>query len=158
MPHRALSLMRDILALPTFRTASFTQVWIPGAVHGGATSGALHCCPEALVNPFLGGSIMDARLLPPVGHRLPFHQGGRVLQFLQARCAVRGWIIAALPLGGQDDVGEGYLHTLIENLIMSLYERAHGAHGEGWYLLSRVQIQSSCFCVLLILDSSLNLS
>ena len=131
VPHRALSLMRDILALPTFRTVSYTQVWIPGAVHGGATSGAMHCCPEALVNPFLGGSIMDARLLPPVGHRLPFHQGGRVLQFLQARCAVRGWITSAIPLGGQDDVGQGYLHTLIESLIMSLYERGHGAHGEG---------------------------
>ena len=131
VPHRALSLMRDILALPSFRTVSYTQIWIPGAVHGGATSGSLHNCPEAMVNPFLGGSIMDSRLLPPVGHRLPHHLGGRVLQFLQARCAVRGWITSAVPLGGRDDVGQGYIHTLIESLLMSLYERGHGAHGEG---------------------------
>jgi hypothetical protein len=132
--HRALSLMRDILALPTFRTVSYNQIWIPGAVHGGSTAGSLHCCPEVLVNPFLGGSIMDARLLPPVGHRLPFHHGGRVLQFLQARCAIRAWITSAIPLGGQDDVGQGYIHTLIESLIMSLYERGHGAYGEGTLL------------------------
>ena len=131
VPHRALSLVRDILALPAFRTVSYTQIWIPNAVHGGSTSGALHCCPEVLVNPFLGGSIMDARLLPPIGHRLPYNRGGRVLQFLQARCAVRGWITSAIPLGGQDDVGQGYIHTLIESLLMSWYERGHGAYGEG---------------------------
>ena len=131
VPHRALSLMRDILALPAFRTVSYTQIWIPHAVHGGATSGSLHCCPEVMNNHFLGGSIMDARLLPPINHRLPFHQGGRILQFLQARCAIRGWIISAVPLGGRDDVGNGYIHTLIESLLMSLYDRGHGAHGEG---------------------------
>lgn len=131
VPHRALSLARDILALPAFRSVSYTQIWIPNAVHGGSTSGALHCCPEVLNNPFLGGAIMDARLLPPVGHRLPYHQGGRVLQFLQARCAIRGWVIAAIPLGGRDDVGQGYIHSLIESLLVSLYERGHGAHGEG---------------------------
>eukprot|EP00980_Cylindrotheca_fusiformis_P030936 scaffold25657_cov264-Cylindrotheca_fusiformis.AAC.1 len=75
--HRALSLMRDILALPTFRTVSYSQIWIPGAVHGGSSSGSLHCCPEVSVNPFLGGAIMDARLMPPLGHRLPYHHGGR---------------------------------------------------------------------------------
>lgn len=131
IPHRALSLMRDLLALPAYRTTSYTQVWIPNATHGGGTSGALHCCPEALVNPFLGGAIMDSRLLPPVGKRLPFHCGGRTLQFLQARCAIRGWITAALPLGGSDDVGHGYLFSLFESFLMSLYERGHGAHGEG---------------------------
>lgn len=131
VPTRALSLMRDVLALPSFRTVSYTQVWIPEAVHGGCTSGALHCCPEALNNPFLGGSIMDSRLLPPLNHRLPYFHGGRVLQFLQARCAVRGWIVSAIPLGGRDDVGNGYIHTLLESLIMSLYERGHGAFGEG---------------------------
>jgi hypothetical protein len=129
--HRALSLMRDILAFPAFRTVSYTQVWIPRAVHGGSTSGALHCCPEVLINPFLGGAIMDSRLLPPPGHRLPYHQGGRILQMLQSRCAVRGWIISAVPLGGRDDVGHGYIYGLIESFIMSLYERGHGAHGEG---------------------------
>lgn len=128
---RALSLMRDILAIPAFRTVSYTEIWIPDAVHGGHTSGALHCCPEVLVNPFLGGSIMDARLLPPPGHRLPYHHGGRVLQSLQARCVVRGWITSAIPLGGRDDVGQGYIHALIESLMMHLYERGHGAHGEG---------------------------
>jgi hypothetical protein len=131
VPTRALSLMRDILALPAFRTVSYTQIWIPHAVHGGVTSGALQWCPEALNNPFLGGSIMDARLLPPVNHRLPFHQGGRSIQCLQARCAIRGWIVSAVPLGGRDDVGNGYIHTLVESLLMSLYERGHGAHGEG---------------------------
>lgn len=132
VPNRALSLMRDILALPAYRTASYTQIWIPDAVHGGSTSGALHCCPEVLINAFHGGAIMDSRLLPPVGgYRLPYYNGGRTLQFLQARCAVRGWIVAALPLGGHDDVGFGYIHTLFESFIMSLYERAHGAHGEG---------------------------
>lgn len=131
VPHRALSLMRDVLAVPSFRSQSYTQVWIPNAVHGGCTSGALHNCPEVLVNPFLGGAIMDSRLLPPVGARLPFYQGGRVLQFLQARCAVRGWITAALPLGGNDDVGTGYIFAVFEALIMSLYERGHGGQGEG---------------------------
>mmetsp|Transcript_44511 Transcript_44511/g.50305 ORF Transcript_44511/g.50305 Transcript_44511/m.50305 type:complete len:1980 (-) Transcript_44511:115-6054(-) len=131
VPHRALSLMRDILALPAFRTASYTQIWIPHAVHGGVTSGSLHCCPEVMNNPFLGGSVMDSRLLPPINHRLPYHQGGRILQFLQARCAIRGWITSAIPLGGRDDVGNGYIHTLIESLMMSLYDRGHGAHGEG---------------------------
>ena len=135
--HRALSLMRDLLAFPAFRTVSYTQVWIPNAVHGGVTSGALHTCPEVLSNPFLGGSIMDARLLPPVGHRLSYHHGGRVLQFLQARCAIRGWTIAAIPLGGRDDVGQGYIHTLIESLMISLYERGHGSHGEGTYTSNR---------------------
>ncbi|KAI2508507.1 hypothetical protein MHU86_5906 [Fragilaria crotonensis] len=131
VPHRALSLLRDILALPTYRTASYTQIWIPDAVHGGGSSGALHCCPEVLVNPFLGGAILDSRLLPPPRSRLPYHAGGRVLQFLQARCAVRGWITAALPLGGHDDVGYGYIHSVIESCLMSLYERGHGAYGEG---------------------------
>ena len=131
VPHRALSLMRDILAFPAFRTVSYTQIWIPNAVHGGSTSGALHCCPDVLVNPFLGGAIMDSRLLPPAGHRLPYHYGGRALQFLQARCAIRGWITSAIPLGGRDDVGFGYIHSLFESFIMSMYERGHGAFGEG---------------------------
>ena len=74
---------------------------------------------------------MDSRLLPPTGSRLPFYQGGRVLQFLQARNVVRGWITATLPLGGRDDVGMGYLLFLVESLIMSLYERGHGAQGQG---------------------------
>lgn len=131
VPHRALSLMRDVLALPSYRTSSYTQVWIPNAVHGGLSSGALHNCPEVLVNCFLGGAIMDSRLLPPIGSRLPYYQGGRVLQLMQARCAIRGWISATLPLGGGDDVGSGYILTLIEAFIMSMYERGHGAHGEG---------------------------
>lgn len=137
VPHRALSLMRDVLAAPTYRTYSYTQIWIPNAVHGGCTSGALHHCPEVLVNPFLGGAIMDSRLLPPVGYRLPFFQGGRVLQFLQARCAIRGWITAALPMGGHDDVGTGYLLSLVESFIMSLYERGHGGQGEGKIVFER---------------------
>jgi hypothetical protein len=132
--HRALALMRDVLALPTYRTASYSQIWIPDAVHGGVTSGALHNCPECLTNSFLGGAILDSRLLPPVNMRLPFYQGGRVLQFLQARCAIRGWTLAALPIGGNDDVGAGYLHMVVESFIMSLYERGHGGSGKGMLL------------------------
>jgi hypothetical protein len=131
VPHRALSLMRDILAAPAYRTSSYTQIWIPNAAHGGGTSGALHCCPEVLNNPFLGGAIMDSRLLPPPKFRLPYHAGGRVLQFMQARCAIRGWIVASLPLSGHDDVGQGYLLSVIESCLMSLYERGHGSYGEG---------------------------
>ncbi|CAB9511471.1 Peptidase family M1 [Seminavis robusta] len=133
VPHRALSLMRDILALPAYRTAAYTQIWIPGAVNGGYSSGALHSCPEVLgANSFQGGAIMDAGLLPPVGKRIPYFQGGgRVVQMLQARCAIRGWIMSSLPLGGQDDVGGGYIHSLIESFMMSFYERGHGAFGEG---------------------------
>jgi hypothetical protein len=131
VPLRALRLMRDVLALPSFRTWSHTQVWIPDCVSGGATCGALHTCPEVSVNGFLGWSLLDSRLLPPPGSRLPFHQGGRVLQFVQARAAIRGWLTSALPLGGQDDVGNGYIHSVTESFLMSLYERAHGAHGEG---------------------------
>lgn len=129
--NRALSLMRDILSLPSYRTKSYTQIWIPDAVDGGLSCGTLHSCPEISCNCFLGGAILDSKLLHPIGYRLPFYAGGRVLQFAQARCAVRGWIISALPLGGSDDVGHGYIHTLIEKFIMSLYERAHGAYGEG---------------------------
>jgi hypothetical protein len=131
VPNRALSLMRDILSLPSYRTMSYTQIWIPDAVDGGVSSGSFHSCPEVSCNSFLGGAILDSKLLHPVGQRLPFFGGGRVLQFAQARCAIRGWIISALPLGGSDDVGHSYLHSLIESLIMSLYERAHGAFGEG---------------------------
>ena len=83
---------------------------------------------------FPTGAILDSTLLPPPGHRLPFYSGGRVLQILQARCAIRGWIRAALPLGGTDDIGYSYIHTLFEEFLMSLYEKAHGAFGEGGYL------------------------
>jgi len=131
VPNRALSLMLDVLALPSYRTMSYTQIWIPNAVDGGKSCGALHSCPEVSCNPFLGGAIIDSTLLPPLGHRFPFYSGGRVLQLLQARCAIRGWINAALPLGGTDEVGYGYIHTLFEEFIMSLYEKAHGAFGEG---------------------------
>ena len=129
--NRALSLMRDILALPSYRTMSYTQIWIPNAIDGGSSCGALHSCPEVSCNPFLGGAIMDATILPPLGQRLPFYFGGRSLQLLQARNAVRGWIRAALPLGGTDEIGYSYIHTLFESFIMSLYERSHGAFGEG---------------------------
>lgn len=36
-----------------------------------------------------------------------------------------------MPLGGEDDVGFGYLHGLVEALLFSLYERGHGGYGEG---------------------------
>jgi len=75
---------------------------------------------------------MDSRNLPPPGYRLPYYAGGRVLQFLQARCVIRGWITAALPMGTfYDDIGMGYIHSVFESFLMSLYERGHGAIGEG---------------------------
>ena len=133
VPNRALSLMRDVLALPSYRTSSYTQIWIPNAYMSGDNSGGnMAGCPEVGgCNTFLGGAILDATLLPPPGMRLPYYDEGRSLQFLQARNALRGWVRAALPLGGDDDVGQGYLHVLIETFLMSLYERGHGAFGEG---------------------------
>lgn len=107
--HRALVLMKDVLRLPTFRTNSYTQVWIPGA-------------PPS---PLLGMAILDARLL----ERTPFYMGGRALQMTQARTAIRGWILSALPLAETDPVGDGYLLALVEAFIIALYERGHGAQG-----------------------------
>ena len=133
VPNRALSLMRDVLALPSYRTSSYTQIWIPNAYMSGDNSGGnMAGCPEVGgCNTFLGGAILDSTLLPPPGMRLPYYDEGRSLQFLQARNALRGWVRTALPLGGDDDVGQGYLHVLIETFLMSLYERGHGAFGEG---------------------------
>lgn len=132
VPNRALSLTRDVLALPSYRASSHTQIWIPAAVDGGSSSGSMRDCPEAGgCNPFLGGAIFDAATLPPPGKRLPYHAGGRSLQFMQARAAIRGWVVAALPLGSQDDVGMGYLYCIVESVLMGLYEKGHGAWGEG---------------------------
>ncbi|KAL9189004.1 hypothetical protein ACHAXT_011494 [Thalassiosira profunda] len=133
VPNRALSLMRDVLALPAYRTAGYTQIWIPDARLSGSNSGGnMVGCPEVEgCNPFLGGAILDGALLPPPGMRWPYYHEGRALQFLQARNAVRGWVRAALPLAPGDDVGQGYLHALVEAFLMSLYERGHGAFGEG---------------------------
>lgn len=145
--NRALSLMRDILSLPNYRTSSYTQIWIPFCVDGGVSSGTLHACPDISCNPFLGGSIIDSNMLPAPGTRLPYYFGGRIVQMLQARCAVRSWITAAVPLGGQDDVGYSYILGLFEQFLMSLYERSHGAWGEGgskfsFYHSKRFSLQS----------------
>jgi len=133
VPNRALSLMRDILALPAYRTSSYTQIWIPNAQLSGSSAGGnmTGCAEVSGCNCFLGGAIIDSTLLPPPGRRLPYYDGGRYLQFIQARNAIRGWIRAALPLGSGDDVGQSYLHSMVETFIMSLYERGHGAYGEG---------------------------
>ena len=133
VPNRALSLMRDILALPAYRTSSYTQIWIPNAQLSGSSAGGnmTGCAEVSGCNCFLGGAIIDSTLLPPPGMRLPYYDGGRYLQFIQARNAIRGWIRAALPLGYGDDVGQSYLHCMVETFIMSLYERGHGAYGEG---------------------------
>ena len=133
VPNRALSLMRDILALPAYRTSSYTQIWIPNAQLSGSSSGGnmTGCAEVSGCNCFLGGAIIDSTLLPPPGMRLPYYNEGRYLQFIQARNAIRGWVRAALPLGSGDDVGQSYLHCLVETFIMSLYERGHGAYGEG---------------------------
>ena len=133
VPNRALSLMRDVLALPAYRTSSYTQIWIPYAQWSGdCCGGNMVGCPEVGgCNPFLGGAIMDSTLLPPPGMRLPYYEGGKYLQFLQARNAIRGWVRSALPLGSNDDVGQGYLLCVIESFLMGLYEKGHGAIGEG---------------------------
>ena len=62
--HRALELMRNIIGLPSFRTRSYTQVWLPGAVDGGSSCGTLAACPEVTCNPFLGGGIVAAGKQP----------------------------------------------------------------------------------------------
>jgi len=131
VPMRALSLMRGILSIPRFRTSSHTQIWIPGAVDGGSSSGALCTHPEIVCNAFIGGAIFDSSLLHPPNLRLPYYFGGRTCQFLQAQSAIRGWIIATTPLAGDDDIGQSYIHVLFECLLMSFYERAHGSFGEG---------------------------
>ena len=149
VPNRALSLMRDILALPAYRTSSYTQIWIPNAQLSGSSAGGnmAGCAEVSGCNCFLGGAIIDSTLLPPPGMRLPYYDGGRYLQFIQARNAIRGWIRAALPLGSGDDVGQSYLHSMVETFIMSLYERGHGAYGEGggkgsYYFTKRYAIGS----------------
>ena len=131
VPMRALSLMRGVLSLPRFRTSSYTQIWIPLVVDGGSSSGALCTHPEVSCNAFIGGAIFDSLLLHPPSLRLPYYAGGRILQFLQAQAVIKGWITAAVPLGGDDDIGQSYILTLFECLLMSLYERSHGAFGEG---------------------------
>jgi len=129
VPRRALSLMRNVLALPTYLTDTYTQLWIP---NGTIASGAFHQCPQATgCFPWFGGAVFDSKMLPPPGSRMPYYAGGRAVQMVQARSAIRGWVTAALPLGGNDDVGMGYLLTLVEAFIMSLYERGHGGQGEG---------------------------
>jgi hypothetical protein len=131
VPMRALTLVRGILSLPRFRSSSYTQIWIPLAVDGGSSSGAWNTYPEAICNSFIGGAIFDSSLLNPPSFRMPFYSGGRALQFLQARAAINGWITAAIPLGGDDDIGHSYIHRLFECLLMSFYERSNGAFGEG---------------------------
>jgi len=129
VPLRALSLTREILALPAFRSSTYTQVWLPACVNGGSSSGMWQQCQS--LNSWLGGGTLDSNLLPPQGHRLPFYAGGRVLQMAQAHCAIMGWVVSSLPLGGEDDVGQGYIHSLISAQLMEIYERAHGGTGEG---------------------------
>lgn len=98
-PIRALALMRDILSLPSYRTSSYTKIWIPYCVDGGVSCGALHACPDISCNSFLGGSIIDSNMLPAPGTSLPFYFGGRTVQMLHDRCVVRSWITAVVPLG-----------------------------------------------------------
>ena len=81
VPNRALSLMRDVLALPAYRTSSHTQIWIPHAHFSGSDCGNVVSRPEVGgCNPFLGGAILDATLLPPRGKRLPYYDAERALQ------------------------------------------------------------------------------
>ena len=131
VPLRALSLTREILGLPSFRSKNYTQIWLPACVDGGTSSGGWHQCQSVAYNSWIGGATLDSNLLPPQKHRLPFHAGGRVLQMAQARSAIMGWIVSSLPLGGEDDVGQGYIHALFCAQLMDIYERTHGGSGEG---------------------------
>lgn len=131
VPLRALSLTREILGLPAFRSSTYTQVWLPSCVDGGSSSGTFHHTATVACNAWMGGATLDSHLLPPLNHRLPFHAGGRVLQMAQARNAILGWVLSSLPLGGEDDVGQGYIHHLMTSQLMEIYERAHGGSGEG---------------------------
>jgi hypothetical protein len=125
----ALTFACDVLQLVSHRSSSYTQIWIPNAVHGGNTSGALHTLCQS--NTFLGGAILDSLLLPPVHKKLPYYTGGRNLQLVQASSAIGGWVKLALPLGDEDHVGNGYIHELVTSVLMSLYERAYGSFGQG---------------------------
>lgn len=102
--------MREVLQI-SFRTTHYVQIWLP----------------MQQAEPFLGGAILDSRLLEP--DRLPYYAGGRTLQFHQAQAVVQGWITAALPLGSGDDVGDGYLWSVVQAIVWSLYERGHGVVG-----------------------------
>ena len=152
--HRALSLMTDVLGLPScgsIYTNSFTQVWLPLK---GECSGTLSNFPSinGCGHVFYGGCVLNGCMLPPISTstttmssspiRWPFYRGGRDLQLLQARCAIRSWILSKVPIGGDDVVGNSYIHTLFECVLLSLYERVYGASGEGggtdsWYCIAK---------------------
>ena len=112
--------VRELLQI-SFRTTTYTQVWLP--VTDATTA--------QQSNTFLGGAILNSRLLLDGRSSLPYYAGGRALQFQQARAVVDGWVTAALPLGSGDDVGDGYVWSVVQAILWSLYERGHGVFGEG---------------------------
>ena len=122
----------------------YTQIWIPNAIDGGYAVGAAH--QSSTHNSFVGGCILDTRLLPPIKKKLPFYHGGRALQMAQARNIVWMWLKIGISIGSDvanltaagntdgddvDEVGDGYILEVFYQYIMHLYEQAFGATGEG---------------------------
>jgi hypothetical protein len=134
---------------PTRQLCSvYTQVWIPNAIDGGYSVGAAH--QSNTHNSFVGGCIIDTRLLPPMQKKIPFYHGGRALQMAQARNVIWMWLKAGVSIGSDstnlststnqnsvvsgedvDEVGDGYLLEIFYQYIMHLYEQAFGGTGEG---------------------------
>jgi hypothetical protein len=126
----------------------YTQIWIPNAIDGGYAVGAPH--QSNTHNSFVGGCIIDTRLLPPIQKKVPFYHGGRALQMAQARNVIWMWLKAGISIGSDstnlsstsknemvvngedvDNVGDGYLLEVFYQYTMHLYEQAFGATGEG---------------------------
>jgi hypothetical protein len=126
----------------------YTQIWIPNAMDGGYAVGAPH--QSNTHNSFVGGCIIDTRLLPPIQKKVPFYHGGRALQMAQARNVIWMWLKAGISIGSDstnlsltsknemvvngedvDCVGDGYILEVFYQYIMHLYEQAFGATGEG---------------------------
>ena len=142
VPIRALNIAKDVIGLPFHHSSSYTQVWLPSAIDGGISSGSLQQCGVA-TNCWLGGAVLDCNLLPPPLKRFPFYRGGRTLQLAQARCVMTGFVRKGVSLGGgQDDVGEGWIHALFISELMRIYELAHGASGEGGSQQSHFFVES----------------
>lgn len=144
---RALSFIPIVLGHPNNQLCRiYTQVWIPHAMDGGYAVGMPHQCGSH--NSWLGGCVLDARLLPPVYKRLPYYSGGRTLQISQARNVIWMWVKSTISIGSDvndltidppdspdigdvDEVGDGYLLEVFFQYLSYLYELAYGASGEG---------------------------
>ena len=131
VPLRALNVAKEVVGLPFHQTSSYIQVWLPNVADGGSSSGSLQQCGVA-TNCWIGGAILDSSLLPPPRKRFPFYRNGRALLLAQARCVMTSFVRKGVALGGgQDDVGEGWMHALFVSELMKIYELAHGGQGQG---------------------------